>query len=135
MGSRSSRYQDIQNSVLMQEHEEYMENQVLNPANVGTDKQEGLDQKPVSDTGKSEEPVKKEKPVKSAKKNVYPSPFVDPTDEPKVHRYQALVNSTTQQNMRILSGLLNMSITTMCTVALEEFIDRKIKEYAKAQGK
>lgn len=66
----------------------------------------------------------------------YPAPFV--TDMPGAPKHcQALVDAATYANMQMLKNVgavaSNMSFGAMATQALQEWVDRKIKEYVKKQ--
>lgn len=128
MGSRADRYNQIAQSVLMQEHEQYMDEQVLtdqatqNPQT--ENREEAAPTVPVSEKGKN---------VTTGSRIIkeYKAPFTSIDDSPKTHRYQASVNDSTLKNIRVLGGLYGLSVSQIVTTALEEWIDRKIKEYNK----
>lgn len=93
----------------------------------------------------SEEPIQEvtpEKPTPVAVETTkaqgpkYPAPFV--TDMPGAPKHcQALVDAATYANMQMLKNVgavaSNMSFGAMATQALQEWVDRKIKEYVKKQ--
>lgn len=133
--------EQLANSPLVKETDEYMEQQVLNPEaqpvllNPDTPEapKAAEETPPVSSPQAAAEPLPSASTPKPAK---YPSPFVSDVQGSPKH-CQALVSATTYTNMGILKNLYlpNMSFGAMATEALSEWVDRKIKEYQKKQGK
>jgi len=138
-------------SPLVKETDDYMEQQVLNPdaqpvllSNPDTPAAPtAVEQEPIHSVS-SPSPQAAVEPLPSSashnpsnpKQPRYPSPFVSDVQGSPKH-CQALVSATTYTNMGILKNLYlpNMSFGAMATEALSEWVDRKIKEYQKKQGK
>lgn len=143
-------------SPLVKETDDYMEQQVLNPdaqpvllsnndTNLPPKEEEGptapsqqasASPLPSSPTASPSRAVIGSQDSPSTPKPKYPAPFVSDVQGSPKH-CQALVSATTYTNMGILKNLYlpNMSFGAMATEALSEWVDRKIKEYQKKQGK
>ena len=118
--------EQLQTSPLVQETDNYME-KVLSEEPIPEVKPEKPT--PVAVENPKREVVKEQEPK-------YPAPFV--TDMPGSPKHcQALVDAATYANMQMLKNVgavaPNMSFGAMATQALQEWVDRKIKEYVKKQ--
>ena len=143
-------------SPLVKETDNYMEQQVLNPdaqpvllsnndtnlhpkeeeEHTAPSQQASASPLPSSPSASPSRAVIGSQDSPSTPKPRYPSPFVSDVQGSPKH-CQALVSATTYTNMGILKNLYlpNMSFGAMATEALSEWVDRKIKEYQKKQGK
>lgn len=136
-------------SPLVKETDDYMEQQVLNPDAqpvLLSDPDAAPSASPAAGEVNPSSPQASASPLPSSPtatapnpsnhKPKYPSPFVSDVQGSPKH-CQALVSATTYTNMGILKNLYlpNMSFGAMATEALSEWVDRKIKEYQKKQGK
>lgn len=118
--------EQLAQSPLVKETDSYMEQQVLNPT------APVVNVKP-SESKQLSEPVG-EKPKE--KQTKYPMPFL--TEAPGAPKHcQALVDAATYANMSLLKTLgvvpQNMSLGAMATEAVSEWVDKKIREWAKKQ--
>ena len=118
--------EQLQTSALVKETDQYME-QVLAEDNENVVvKDEGVT---------SQQPAKRQTEVKKPANDAkYPAPFV--TEMPGTPKHcQALVDAATYANMQMLKNVgavaPNMSFGAMATQALQEWVDKKIKEYVK----
>lgn len=118
--------EQLQSSPLVQETDDYMERTLSED----TTSQPAQTPHVVETTPE----VKKSEPKKAPVDEKYPVPFVNFMQGAPKH-CQALVDAATYANMQMLKNVgavaSNMSFGAMATQALQEWVDRKIKEYVK----